>query len=411
MREARSQTRLERAAIDVLKEVGAVEPQFWQGKRVMVTGHTGFKGSWLSLWLMRLGARVNGFSLSVPTNPSLFERANVAAGLIDQRGDVRDLETVQAALDAHQPEVLFHLAAQPLVRASYQDPAATYAVNVLGTVHVLEAARRIPSLRSIVVVTSDKCYENREWQRGYCESDHLGGHDPYSSSKACAELVASAYRRSFFANSAAPVGVATVRAGNVIGGGDWATDRIVPDILRALQQGESILVRNPSAIRPWQHVLEPLRGYLLVAQRLWESPADWSEGWNFGPSEEDARPVQELVERAIRLWGDGDWHAPTDRRALHEAVRLKLDCTKAHQRLPWRPRLDLDSALRLTVDWHQAERSGRDMREYSWQQIEQYESYAEVAAFPASRQSPPASRGSVPCPATPFPVDRAAKAV
>lgn len=388
-----------------------MDSTFWQRRRVLVTGHTGFKGSWLSLWLQRMGAQVCGLSLAPPTTPSMFERAQVGSGLIDLRVDVCDAEAVRAAFVEHQPEVLFHLAAQPLVRLSYTTPAATYMTNVMGTVHVLEAARAVDSLRSIVVVTSDKCYENREWSWGYRENDPLGGHDPYSSSKACAEIATAAYRRSFFANSAAPVGVASVRAGNVIGGGDWAADRIVPDILRALQGGESILVRNPSAIRPWQHVLEPLRGYLMVAQRLAESPADWSEGWNFGPSEDDARPVEELVERAIALWGSGSWHAPSDRRALHEARRLKLDCSQAHERLGWRPRLNLDAALQFTVDWHRAEQSGLDMRTFTWRQIDEYQSYAERTTPRASRSHSSLAREANLCLPPQRTADRAAKAV
>ncbi|MFO0868815.1 MAG: CDP-glucose 4,6-dehydratase [Pirellulales bacterium] len=391
-----------------------MDPSFWSGRRVLVTGHTGFKGSWLALWLQRMGAHVCGLALAPPTQPSLFDRAGVAAGLVDLRVDVRDADAVRQALTDHPPEIIFHLAAQPLVRLSYADPVTTYATNVMGTVHLLEAARRVASLRSVVVVTSDKCYENREWNWGYRESDPLGGHDPYSSSKGCTELVAAAYRRSFFSTAATPVGLATVRAGNVIGGGDWAADRIVPDILRALQRDESILVRNPRAIRPWQHVLEPLRGYLTLAQQLTEHPADWSEGWNFGPSEEDARPVEELVERAIALWGSGAWHTPLDRRPLHEARRLKLDCSQAQERLGWRPRLNLDAALRLTVEWHRAEQAGVDMRDFTWRQIEEYQSLAGRVDSRAPRPSSSSSssaREHLPCHPPQRSADRAAKAV
>ncbi len=388
-----------------------MDSNFWRGKRVLVTGHTGFKGSWLTMWLQRLGADVCGLSLTPPSDPSMFERAQVGAGMLDMRGDICDPEAVRKAFDAHQPEILFHLAAQPLVRLSYSDPVTTYATNVMGTVHVLEAARAVGSLRSIVVVTSDKCYENREWHWGYRENDPLGGHDPYSSSKACTEIVTSAYRRSFFGNSPTPVGIASVRAGNVIGGGDWAADRIVPDILRALQRGETILVRNPSAIRPWQHVLEPLRGYLEVARRSYESPADWSEGWNFGPSEEDARPVEELVERAIVLWGEGSWYAPADRRAVHEARRLKLDCSLAHERLGWRPRLNLDGALRLTVEWHRAEQSGLDMRDFTWRQIDEYQSCADGATSRNRLTTTSIAREALSCLPPQRIADRAAKAV
>jgi CDP-glucose 4,6-dehydratase len=279
---------------------------------------------------------------------------------------------------------VFHLAAQPLVRLSYHDPVTTYATNVLGTVHLLEAARQVENLRAIVVVTSDKCYENREWIWGYRESDPLGGHDPYSSSKGCAELVTAAYRRSFFGNRSQPVGVASARAGNVIGGGDWAADRLVPDILRALGRGEEIVVRNPRAVRPWQHVLEPLRGYLMLAQRLVESPAEFAAAWNFGPRDDDARPVQELVQTAIELWGGGSWRVPPSAGAPHEARLLKLDCSQAREQLGWQPRLGLEAALELTVQWHRAERAGRDLRELTWQQIDDYQT---LAAGPGRRPS------------------------
>ncbi len=275
-------------------------PTFWQGKRVLLTGHTGFKGSWLSLWLQSMGATLRGVALAPPTEPSLFEAARVFEGMEHRIADIRDFAAVQAQMNEFRPEIVIHMAAQPLVRLSYQQPIETYATNVMGTVHVLEAARHAGSVRAIVNVTTDKCYENREWVWGYRESEPMGGHDPYSSSKGCAELVSSAYRESFMKE--AGLAMATARAGNVIGGGDWAADRLVPDILRALEKSEPVLIRNPHAIRPWQHVLEPLSGYLLLAERLFEQGQADAEGWNFGPRDEDARPVQWIVERLCERW-------------------------------------------------------------------------------------------------------------
>lgn len=391
-----------------------MDDNFWRGRRVLVTGHTGFKGGWLALWLQRMGAQVSGLALDPPTTPSLFEQAKVAEGMNDQRVDVRDAAAVDRAVRTLDPEVIFHLAAQPLVRLSYADPVTTYATNVMGTVHLLEAARRCPSLRAVVVVTSDKCYENREWTWGYRECDPMGGHDPYSSSKGCAELVTAAYRRSFFHVATTPVGLATVRAGNVIGGGDWAADRLVPDILRALARNESIVVRNPRAIRPWQHVLEPLRGYLTVAERLVENPAGWSEGWNFGPAESDARPVEQLVEIAISIWGQGRWHCPADARAPHEARRLKLDCSLAQERLGWQPRLNLEAALRLTVEWHRAAQAGADMRDFTWRQIDAYHSASLTSGrdeLRAAGNFASSDRDLLSCQAPLRTADRAAKVV
>ena len=343
---------------------------FWQGKRVLLTGHTGFKGGWLSLWLQSLGADVHGFALDAPTTPALFNEARVAEGMTHTIGDIRDLSAVQIAFAAAQPEIVIHMAAQPLVRLSYQQPVETYATNVMGTVHMLEAARHTPSVRAMVNITTDKCYENREWVWGYREDEPMGGYDPYSNSKGCAELVSSAYRRSFMKD--AKIAMATARAGNVIGGGDWAADRLLPDILRALEVQQPVQIRNPHSIRPWQHVLEPLSGYLHLAQSLYEQGQQDAEGWNFGPRDEDAKPVQWIVERMCAAWGDGAKWALQPGDHPHEAHYLKLDISKARQRLNWTPRWSLDTALARIIDWHQAWRSGADMRAMCLTQISQY---------------------------------------
>ena len=346
-----------------------VNPSFWRGRRVFVTGHTGFKGSWLSLWLQAMGAAVTGYALAPPTSPSLFERARVADGIDSHIDDVRDADALRACLLAAAPEVVIHMAAQPLVRASYRDPVQTYATNVMGTVHLLEAVRAAPSVRSVVIVTSDKCYENREWIWGYREDEAMGGYDPYSSSKGCAELVASAWRRSFFADGA---GIATARAGNVIGGGDWADERLIPDLLRAFDAEQPVTIRHPHAVRPWQHVLEPLAGYLLLAERLHDARDAHVGAWNFGPGEDDARPVQWIVERMVELWGDGAHWRLDAALQPHEAGYLKLDCAKARNALSWRPKWSLDTALQRIVAWHRAERAGADMRAFTLQQIKDY---------------------------------------
>ena len=341
---------------------GAVDPAFWAGKRVFLTGHTGFKGSWLSLWLQRMGAELTGFALAPPTAPALFDEARVAAGMTSIIGDIRDREVLAGALVAANPDIVIHMAAQPLVRASYDDPVGTYATNVMGTVHLLEAVRQAPGVRAACIVTTDKCYENREWPWGYREDEAMGGHDPYSNSKGCAELVTSAYRRSFFAAGAAAI--ASGRAGNVIGGGDWATDRLIPDILRAVEEGEPVMIRNPLAIRPWQHVLEPLSGYLVLCQALWDDPAAAAQAWNFGPRDDDARPVQWIVERMCQLWGDGaDWIRDESVQP-HEANYLKLDISKARAGLGWQPRWSLGEALESIVAWHRAWLAGTDMHDY-----------------------------------------------
>jgi CDP-glucose 4,6-dehydratase len=344
-----------------------VNTAFWQGKKVLITGHTGFKGGWLALWLGNLGAKVYGFSLAPPTEPNFFTAAQVAAGLAGHAiGDIRDLAQLTAALHSAAPQLVLHLAAQPLVRASYVDPVQTYGTNVLGTVHVLEAVRKCPSVRAVINVTTDKCYENREWVWPYRESDPVGGYDPYSSSKACAELVTSAYRRSFLTESG--VAIASARAGNVIGGGDWALDRLLPDFFRAAQAHSPMQVRHPQAIRPWQHVLEPLGGYLLLAEQLLEKGQAAAEAWNFGPSEEDARSVQWLLSRLVALMPGTSWQQ-MGAEQVHEAGTLKLDSSKARARLKWSPRWTLVQALEKSVEWHQAWVAGAPMRETSLRQI------------------------------------------
>ncbi len=345
-------------------------PDFWHGKRVLLTGHTGFKGSWLSLWLQSLGANLRGIALEPPTDPALFEVARVAAGMEHRIVDVRDFAAVKTQMDEFQPEIVIHMAAQPLVRLSYSQPIETYATNVMGTVHVLEAARHVGSVRAIVNITTDKCYENREWVWGYREDEPMGGYDPYSNSKGCAELVSSAYRKSFLKE--AGIAMATARAGNVIGGGDWAADRLVPDILRALEKNEPVLIRNPYAIRPWQHVLEPLSGYLLLAERLYTTDQADAEGWNFGPRDEDARPVQWIVEHLCEDWGNGASWILQSGDHPHEASFLKLDISKARQRLQWAPRWSLETALKHITDWNQAWMNGQDMRAICQKQIFEY---------------------------------------
>jgi CDP-glucose 4,6-dehydratase len=353
-----------------------VNQAFWKGKRVLMTGHTGFKGSWLSLWLQSMGAQVAGYALAPPTNPSLFEAARVGMGMTSIIGDIRDLERLRAAFAEHKPEIVIHMAAQPLVRYSYVEPVETYSTNVMGSVNLLEAVRSTPSVRAVVNVTSDKCYENREWSWGYRENEAMGGYDPYSSSKGCAELVTAAYRNSYFhpeKYKTHGVAIASGRAGNVIGGGDWAGDRLIPDIMRAITQGKPVDIRNPQAIRPWQHVLEPLSGYLMLAQKLYEEGTAYAEGWNFGPNDEDAKPVQWIVEKLTGSWGEGACWVLDGGDHPHEAHYLKLDCSKAKARLNWYPRWHLEETLGAIIDWHRAYREKKDMRELSLAQIRSYE--------------------------------------
>lgn len=342
---------------------------FWRGRRVFLTGHTGFKGSWLTLMLEMLGARTTGYSLAPPTHPSMFELLGLASALDHRIGDIRDLAAMEAALQAAQPEIVFHLAAQPLVRASYAEPVETYATNLMGTVNLLDACRRVESVQTIVVITTDKCYENTGTARGYAESDPMGGHDPYSSSKGCAELAVSAWRDSFL--RAGGIGVASARAGNVIGGGDFAADRLVPDAVRAFAAGAALEIRNPMAIRPWQHVLEPLAGYLMLAERL-HGDTGFAGGWNFGPSMGGQASVSQVANLFIDHWGPGAGWTQDAGSHPHEAATLMLDCTKANERLGWHPTLSLDAALALSADWYRCWLGKGDLRAISKEQINQY---------------------------------------
>ncbi|WP_332778388.1 CDP-glucose 4,6-dehydratase [Polaromonas sp.] len=348
-------------------------PAFWRGKRVFLTGHTGFKGSWLSLWLEQLGASVTGYSLAPPTTPSLFEAARVAEGMQSLHGDIRDLPALLKAMQAAQPEIVIHMAAQSLVRRSYAEPVETYATNVMGTVHLLEAVRQTAGVKAVVNVTTDKCYENKEWVWGYREDEPMGGHDPYSNSKGCAELVSSAYRSSFFSphtHAQHGVALATARAGNVIGGGDWAKDRLIPDILAAFEKAQPVVIRNPHATRPWQHVLEPLRGYLTLAEKLYMEGTAFAEGWNFGPHSDDARPVEWIVTQLAQKWSDGaSWQIDAGEHP-HEANYLKLDISKASHHLNWQPVMRLDQALGLIVDWTREKQAGADLRALTQAQIQ-----------------------------------------
>lgn len=353
-----------------------VNTSFWAGKTVFLTGHTGFKGGWLSLWLQALGAKVVGYSLPPPTNPSLFEVARVAEGMTSIEGDIRDLARLTAAMAEHLPEIVIHMAAQPLVRYSYQSPVETYSTNVMGTVNVLEAVRHTSTVKVVVSVTSDKCYENKEWPWGYRENEPLGGYDPYSNSKGCAELVTAGYRSSYFnpeKYARHGVAIASARAGNVIGGGDWALDRLIPDMLRAIGRGEAVLIRNPGAIRPWQHVLEPLSGYLMLTEKLYTQGPAYAEAWNFGPYDVDAKPVGWIIERITQVWGqDAAWKLD-DVLHPHEATYLKLDCSKARARLDWHPRWNIGQTIEKIVAWHKACDQGADMHQMTLAQINAYQ--------------------------------------
>ena len=348
----------------------------YRGRRVLITGHSGFKGSWLAIWLKMLGAEVIGYSLEPPSDPSNFEACGIKNILTHIYGDIRDHRHLVSVFQRYQPEFVFHMAAQPLVRLSYSEPRLTYETNVMGTVNVLEAVRQTRSVRVVVNVTSDKCYENREWVWGYRECDPMGGYDPYSSSKGCAELVTAAYRRSFFSPSTPQpsVALASVRAGNVIGGGDWGRDRLVPDCICALSQGKEIVIRNPNAVRPWQHVLEPLSGYLLLGARLWTDGPRYASAWNFGPADDEVYTVEEVVKEVIRLWGQGRYRIDACKH-LHEAHWLKLDCSKAHIKLGWKSRLNTKQALGKTVEWYRQfyeSRSTEELCVFTQRQIEEY---------------------------------------
>lgn len=345
----------------------------WPGCRVLVTGHTGFKGSWMVLCLRELGAAVSGYSLPPPTDPSLFDAAQVVDDVADGRGDVRDLDALEAAVAAARPNVVFHLAAQPLVRHSYRHPVETYETNVMGTVNVLEAARRCRDVQAVVIVTSDKCYANREWLWGYRETEAMGGSDPYSSSKGCAELIVAAYRNLVRVDGRRDLGIASVRAGNVIGGGDWAEDRLVPDVMRAFQASRPVAIRCPNAVRPWQHVLEPVHGYLMLAERLLSRQMEFADAWNFGPATDCATSVAEIVAMLADGWGTAaSWEAGSS-PSLPESNVLRLDCTKARTLLGWRPLLDLPEALAWTSAWYRACGDGESMREFTLNQVREYQ--------------------------------------
>ena len=350
---------------------GKVDSNFWKDKKVYLTGHTGFKGSWLSLWLQNMGALVKGYSLDVNTKPALFSQANVAEEMKSEIGDIRNLEQLTNSMVSFSPDILIHMAAQPLVRLSYQEPVDTYTTNVIGTVNVLEAARKCTNLKAILSVTTDKCYENMERERGYRENEPMGGHDPYSSSKGCAELVTSAYKRSFF-SSENTASLASARAGNVIGGGDWAEDRLIPDILRAFEKSESVVIRNPLSTRPWQHVLEPLSGYLVLAQELFLNGDEFAEGWNFGPKDEDCKPVSWILDEMVNNWGNNSSWSLDKNNNPHEAGFLKLDCSKASSRLKWKPKWNLQLTLNSIVDWHQVYIDGGDLKKQCLKEINTY---------------------------------------
>lgn len=345
----------------------------WRGRRVLVTGHTGFKGGWLCLWLERLGAEVTGFALEPPAGPSLFRDVEVAEGMVSTIGDLRDPRAIAECVRDSEPEVVFHLAAQPLVRASYRDPVETYATNVMGTVHLLEAIRAVDSVRAVMVATTDKVYENVEWQWPYRETDRLGGRDPYASSKACAELAVAAFRESFLRERG--VRVATARAGNVIGGGDWAEDRLIPDLMRGAGAGEPIAIRAPRAVRPWQHVLDPLAGYLILASRLLADDGDrFAEAWNFGPPADGARSVGWVVDALASRWEQVAWRDDDHGDHPHEAAVLKLDSSQAISRLGWRPALSIETALDWVADWYRGDLADADLRALTLAQIARYES-------------------------------------
>lgn len=349
-----------------------LNPGFWAGRRVLLTGHTGFKGGWLTLWLRMLGAQVQGYALPTATTPSLWQAAQLAELAPGTLADIRDSMRLNAAIDAFQPDIVLHLAAQSLVRTSYQTPAETYATNVMGTVHLLEAVRRCAAVRAVVVVTSDKCYDNREWPWPYREQDALGGHDPYSSSKACVELLCTSWRASFLQGNGTLL--ATARAGNVIGGGDWSPDRLVPDALRAWERGETLTLRHPHATRPWQHVLEPLHGYLLLAQALAAEQGNAAAAWNFGPDTDGVASVAKVIEQLSALWpGPAVWHTETQAQQPHEAHLLALDSSKARHLLGWRPRWTLAQALASTIAWHNAWHAGADMQAFTRAQISAFQ--------------------------------------
>jgi CDP-glucose 4,6-dehydratase len=352
-----------------------IDTTFWKQKKVFITGHTGFKGSWLCLWLHGLGANVTGYALDPPTDPSLFELCGIGKLVRSTIADVRDGNALATAMRTAGPEIVIHMAAQPLVRDSYKIPVETYAVNVMGTVNLFEAVRECGTVRAVINVTTDKCYENKDWAWGYRENDPLGGYDPYSNSKACSELVTSSYRSSYFNpkdHAAHGVGIASARAGNVIGGGDWATDRLVPDCVRAILKNEKVIIRNPQAIRPWQHVLEPLAGYLMLSQKLYEDGPRYSEAWNFGPDDSDAKPVEWLVKELCAKWGNNASYIMDKGKHPHEAHYLKLDCSKAKTMLGWRPLWDLEQTIAGIIEWTKTYAGKGDVTAACLKQMEKY---------------------------------------
>ncbi len=350
-----------------------VDPIFWKGKNVFLTGHTGFKGSWLSLWLASMGSKVEGYALAPNTTPNLFDVMSIDSLIGESHiADIRDLASLQIAMSEAKPDVVIHMAAQPLVRYSYANPVETYSTNVMGTVHVLESSRSIESVRATVVVTTDKCYENKEWLWSYRENEPMGGFDPYSNSKGCAELVTSAYRQSYFSGPDSPNKVASARAGNVIGGGDWSKDRLIPDAIKAFEANLPLMIRNPLATRPWQHVLEPLSGYLILAQALYEQGSAFASSWNFGPRDKDNRSVQEVVEFIISGWGESACWEKEGSEQPHEANLLKLDCSKARAKLGWAPKWDLETAIKKIVLWQKAYQAKENMQEVGLAQINDY---------------------------------------
>ena len=348
--------------------------EFWKNKKVFITGHTGFKGAWLSLWLQDCGAILTGYSLEPNTKPNLFDAASVVDGMVSVIGDVRDLEKLTKSMSDFSPEVVIHMAAQPLVRLSYKNPVDTYSTNVMGTVNLFEAVRKTASVKAVVNVTTDKCYENKEWIWGYREDESMGGHDPYSNSKGCSELVTAAYRSSFF-NYLGSAKIASGRAGNVIGGGDWAEDRLIPDIFKSFELKEPVMVRNPSATRPWQHVLEPLSGYLVLAERLYNEGDEYAEGWNFGPQESGVKPVREIIEYLVECWGDGASWVHDESEQPHEAQLLKLDISKAKNLLEWSPKWTLFRTLDSIIEWEKAWLNGEDVKALTLKQISQFEKH------------------------------------
>jgi len=356
-----------------MEDVG-MSPEFWKGKKVFITGHTGFKGSWLCLWLEMVGADVTGYALDPDTSPSLYKAANIGKGVQSIIADIRDKEKLVKAITDASPDIVIHMAAQSLVRYSYHHPVETYEVNVMGTVHVLEAVRTCKSVKAVLIVTSDKCYENRERMAGYREDEAMGGYDTYSSSKGCAELVVSAYRQSFFSSGEA-VAIATARAGNVIGGGDWCEDRLIPDMVRSFSSEEAVTIRNPNAIRPWQHVFDALNGYLILLENMVDQPKEYSEAWNFGPNDKDAKPVAWLVEQFSNHWGNATWLVEKDSKTVHEAHTLSLNSSKARTRLDWTPLMQLENALELIARWYKCYYDGGDVALISQNHLENYTKY------------------------------------